>query len=206
MGRVQKNLQVRNKFYILTNGKESEKNYFKLVKTKRSIYDVKIEFHNCDPLGLVKCATKLTNVNQIWCVFDIDDTSECGTLISAINLANKNNVQIAFSNMAFEVWLLSHFNKVTKLMNNNELITEMNKLLSQELNTGKKYDKSDEELLKKYFIPKLDDAIKNSKIEYQKFVAKYEKENNGDKNYKIWEWNPCSNVFKLIEALHLMKK
>lgn len=28
---------------------------------------------------------------------------------------------------------------------------------------------------------------------------------NGNKNYRIWEWNSCSNVYKLIEALQLTK-
>lgn len=49
MSRRQKSLEVRNKFYILTNGKETEKNYFNLIKSKKSIYDVKIEYHNEDP-------------------------------------------------------------------------------------------------------------------------------------------------------------
>lgn len=35
MGRNQKKLQVRNRFYILTNGKETEKNYFDLIKCKK---------------------------------------------------------------------------------------------------------------------------------------------------------------------------
>lgn len=57
MSRRQKNLQVRNKFYILTNGKETEKNYFELLKCKRSIYDVKVEYHNYDPYKLVEYDT-----------------------------------------------------------------------------------------------------------------------------------------------------
>ncbi len=47
MARRSKKLQIRNTFYILTNGKETEKNYFDLIKSNKSIYDVKIEYHNC---------------------------------------------------------------------------------------------------------------------------------------------------------------
>lgn len=205
MSRRQKNLQVRNKFYILTNGKETEKNYFDLIKCKRSIYDVKVEYHNYDPYKLVEYGTTLTDANQVWCVFDIDNTMEEGSLIPALNLSNNSNVQIAFSNMAFEVWLLSHYNKVERTMDNDKLILEMDKLLKRELNLSKKYDKSDRELLKKHFIPVYKTAIDNSKIIHQKYIAEHEKIYNGNKSYRIWEWNSCSNVYKLIEALQLTK-
>lgn len=203
MGRKSKKLQARNKFYILTNGKETENNYFNLIKSKKSIYDVKIEYHNSDPLGLVEYAAKLTDANQKWCVFDIDDTFKCGTLSSAIKLAKDNNIQLAFSNMAFEVWLLSHYITIENHKNNNELICMMNKILEKELKLNKYYDKSDKELLKKYFIPKLTTAVTNTKKVYQKYVAEHKKANHTDENYKIWEWNSCSNVYQLIEALKL---
>ena len=205
MGRKQKNLQVRNKFYILTNGKETEKNYFDLIKSKKSIYNVKVEYHNDDPYGLVKYGTTLTDANQVWCVFDIDNTMKDKSLIPAIELSNGSNVQIAFSNMAFEVWLLSHFDKIEKEMNNEKLIIEMDKLLTNRLNLNKKYDKSDKELLKKYFIPNLDNAVNNTKIIYQKRIKEHEALYSGNKNYRIWEWNSCSNVYKLIESLNLTK-
>ena len=205
MSRTQKHLQVRNKFYILTNGKETEKNYFNLIKSKKSIYDVKIEYHNEDPYKLVEYGTSLKSANQVWCVFDIDNTVEEGSLIRAIELANNNSVQIAFSNIAFEVWLLSHYSKVERTMNNKELIKEMNKLLKCKLNTSIEYDKSDKELLNKYFIPHYKTAIENSKIIHQRYIGEYEKYNPNNKNYKIWERNSCSNVYKLIEALQLKK-
>ena len=98
MARRSKNLQIRNTFYILTNGKETEKNYFDLIKSNKSIYDVKIEYHNLSSLQLVKYGLTIPNANQIWCVFDIDNTMEENILIPTINLAKKNNINIAFSN------------------------------------------------------------------------------------------------------------
>lgn len=88
-------------------------------------------------------------------------------------------------------------------MNNNELICMMNKILEKELKLNKSYDKSDKELLKKYFIPKLATAVTNAKKVYQKYVAEHKKVNHSGENYKIWEWNSCSNVYQLIEALKL---
>lgn len=89
MARRSKKLQIRNTFYILTNGKETEKNYFDLIKSNKSIYDVKIEYHNLSSLQLVKYGLTIPNANQIWCVFDIDNTMEENILIPTINLAKK---------------------------------------------------------------------------------------------------------------------
>ena len=204
MNRKPKILQVRNKFYILTNGRETEKNYFELLKSKKSIYDVKIEFHNKSPLGLVKYGQTLSDANQVWCVFDIDNTAIEGTLQKAVQLAHDNNIQIAYSNVSFEVWLLSHFNKVERVMNNTQIMLEMNKLLKNKLNINKNYEKSDIDLLKKFFLPLYKTAIQNSKIIYQKNIKIHNQLHKGAP-YKIEEWNPSTSVFKLVEALQLGK-
>ena len=206
MPRNKRSLDARSKFYILTNGRETEKNYFDLIKSKKSIFDVKVEYQNSNPVQLVMYASQyLREANQVWCVFDIDNNFNDGTLIQAIKLAEETGVQIAYSNIAFEVWLLSHYQKVESSYDNTRLIRQMDKLLREDLRLNRGYDKSDKELLKKHFLPKLDDAIVNSKVIYQRKVKQHEQEYMGNKNYRIWEWNSSTNVFQLIEALKLQK-
>lgn len=115
----EKNLiNQRNEFYIITNGKETEKNYFEALKSKKSPYDVKVKFENADPLGLVEYAKGFLNdSNQVWIVFDVDYTHKDGRLIPAINKAEKEGIKYAFSNLAFEVWLISHFEKCERELN-----------------------------------------------------------------------------------------
>ena len=114
MERRSKNIEQKDLFYIYTNGKETETNYLNLLKSKKSIFKVNIKFENGDPLRLVHQAfDQSITINQIWCVFDIDNSYEDGRLREAINFAHRNNINIAFSNKAFEVWLLSHYNKIT---------------------------------------------------------------------------------------------
>lgn len=205
MSRIRKTTKIRDTFYIITNGKETECNYFELIKAKKSVYKVVVKYMNDDPLQLVKHALEIKDANQVWCVFDIDNTHLEGRLIPAINLANNSRVvNIAFSNTAFEVWLLSHYKKTEKQMSNNKLMAEMNELL-RELGSKVEYSKSNKELLAKYFIPKMSTAVQNSKIVYQKRVLEHKKHYGDSSNYEIWEWNPCSNVFQLIEALKLSK-
>lgn len=206
MPRNKRSLEARSKFYILTNGRETEKNYFDLIKSKKSIFDVKVEYQNSNPVQLVRYASQyLQEANQVWCVFDIDNNFNDGTLIQAIKLAEETGVQIAYSNIAFEVWLLSHYQKVESSYDNTRLIRQMDKLLRDELRLNRDYDKSDKELLKRYFLPRLDEAIVNSKVIYQRKVKQHEQEYLGNKNYHIWEWNSSTNVFLLIEALKLQR-
>ena len=69
MARKKLERPVRDLFYIITNGKETECNYFNLLKAKKSPYDVKILFDNADPVGLVETARKhLDESNQVFLV------------------------------------------------------------------------------------------------------------------------------------------
>lgn len=196
MARERKNYKVRDTFYIITNGKVTEKNYFDLIKKYKSIYDVKVIFYNGDVYSLVNNAMRYTSdANQVWCVFDIDNSFEEGLLEQAIKLAKNYNIELAYSNIAFETWLLYHFEDCTKKMNANQCIEELDKIL---VNLhAPKYEKNNKELLKKFFVPEIKTAVNNAKINYQKNVL----ENRNTTQYKFWEWNPCSRVFKLIEAL-----
>lgn len=203
MARKSDKLAVRNTFYILTNGKQTEYNYFRLLKAKRSIYDVKIIYQNADPIGLVDHALKLEkDANQVWCVFDIDYTNYEGRLRPAIKKAEENNIKIAYSNIAFEVWLISHYEQCGKHLLINQLHGVLDKLLKRN-GTGYTYDKSDEKVLKKCFVPKYKKAVENAKIVYQKLVLKYNEKRNLQKCLPIWEWNSSTTVFKLVEALKL---
>ena len=58
MARIIDKKSIRSKFYIITNGEKTERNYFELIKSKKSVYEVKVLFENADPLGLVNEALK----------------------------------------------------------------------------------------------------------------------------------------------------
>lgn len=201
MARKSDKLTARNTFYILTNGEQTECNYFRLLKAKHSIYDVKVIFQNDDPIGLVNHALNyVREANQVWCVFDIDYTNDDGRLRPALKKAEDNKIKIAYSNIAFEVWLISHYEKCSKSLEINQLQGELDKLLK--LNEkGYTYSKTDEKLLKKCFIPKYKQAVENAKIVYQKRVQECAEMHNS--NYPIWKWNSSTTVYKLVEALKL---
>lgn len=200
MARISNKYQARNKFYILTNGEQTEKNYFELLKAKHSIYAVKVEFVNADPLGLVEYAIRnFKDANQVWCVFDVDNSHKDNRFVPALKKAEDNGIKIAYSNMAFEVWLISHFERCEKELQTKDYPSILNTYLKSK---GVTYSKNDKELLKKYFVPLCKDAVHNAKVVYQTRVKNFREVCPKDR-LPIWNWNSSTDVFKLVEALKL---
>ena len=211
----QKKRSVRNRFIIFTNGEKTEFNYFNLIKSKRSEYKVEVKFSNSCCADLVKEAIKFkkensrgtNDINKVYCVFDIDNSYDEGILKEAIRLAKENEICTAFSNPSFEIWLISHYKRYDKHSTSKELISEMNKIISDIFKLKREYDKSDKGLLEKYFIKKgISDAVNNSKIIYQKFLVRLNKESDELLAKDINDMNACNNVFQLISDLKLKFK
>lgn len=102
---------VNDSILIITNGEQSEKNYFELIKGKyKSPYNIQIKYINGKPSKLFEEAIKLINkFNFIWCVFDVDNFVEDIKIITKKIGEYKNKIRIACSNVSFEIWLLNHF-------------------------------------------------------------------------------------------------
>jgi len=56
-------------------------------------------------------------VDEVWAVFDTDDaektTGNTQRFVEAFEIADKENIRIAYSNEVFELWLLLHFADVS---------------------------------------------------------------------------------------------
>lgn len=203
MPRNVKKLQQRSKFTIITNGKESERNYFEAVRgTKHSIFVIAVEFDNADPISLVKRAIReKPDSNQMWIVFDKDEfPSE--SVYEAMRLARNNGIGVAFSNAAFEVWLIDHFREFSAEKTADELLSILDSALKEHGHT-KGYQKNDADLVKKEFMPRIDKAVLNADVSLQKRIAEHNKQKPGDRNYPYCDWNSCTTVHKLVEALKL---
>lgn len=206
MARKTKKLNQRDTFIIITNGKETEKNYFTALRGyRRSIYQISVEFENSDPIGLVNRAVreKLPS-NIVWVVFDKDEFSS-DVVNEAMRTAKHNDVGVAFSNLAFEVWLIDHFEEYSKEKSADELVAILDERLKR-MGYGTGYKKNNEGLIKTAFLPVLDDAVHNADVSLQKRIAEYNEVCPGEKNYPYCDWNSCTTVHKLIDALKLETK
>lgn len=206
MARKTKQIPQRNEFKIITNGQCSEKNYFKAVKAlNRTLFDLTVKFCNADPAGLLEIAIKeKTSTNHVWIVFDKDEFPS-DTIYSTMRKARGNNVGVAFSNAAFEVWLLDHFAEFNQENTADELVDKLNNMLKEEgYNNG--YKKNDSAVFPDKFMPRIENAVHNAKVSLQRRKVEYNLAKPGEKSYPYCDWNSCTTVHELVEALKLEGK
>jgi hypothetical protein len=99
---------------IVCQGTVTEVEYFRHFELATA--DIRVLGQAFDPEKLVAYALELREearqrkdpYQQVWCVFDKDDT-EPGNFHAALQRADAQGLQVAYSNQAFEYWLLLHF-------------------------------------------------------------------------------------------------
>lgn len=203
MARMVKNYPIRDEFLILTNGKRTETNYFESLKSYKSVFKVQVKFLNDDPKSLVKHAISEKNdSNHVWCVFDKDQFPSA-SIYEALDLAKQSDIHVAFSNIAFEVWLVNHFCQCYAEKSVSELMKELNSHLK--IIGHNEYSKNDVRMISKVFLPRLNTAMQNADIVHQKRVLNYRNDGHLDERYPICEWNSYTNIHLLIKAMKLEK-
>jgi RloB-like protein len=116
--------QEKKSFLIISEGKNTEKSYFEQFKLPNA--EIKAIGVGDNTFSLVEKALRIRdeeNEKRIrdnkepfdfsWCVFDADpkpdNPQQLTNFINAIHLAEQNNMKVAYSNQAFEYWLILHF-------------------------------------------------------------------------------------------------
>lgn len=116
-------------FLIVCEDQKTEPDYFGRFKSKipEDTIFLKPVGTGRDPKGVVKRAIEerellakesRKEVDAVWVVFDKDDADENATKIrnfnDALSIANQEQMDVAYSNEAFELWLLLHMCDVEK--------------------------------------------------------------------------------------------
>ncbi|MBP8819234.1 MAG: RloB domain-containing protein [Syntrophomonadaceae bacterium] len=105
-------LEIREKkprILIACEGEKTEPNYFRAFRPANvvvhglgmntfSLVAEAIRIRDDDPYGF----------DQVWCVFDRDDFT-ADNFNRALQLARNNDIKVAYSNEAFELWYVLHF-------------------------------------------------------------------------------------------------
>lgn len=114
MQRAINKLGVVQRFLIVCEGEKTEPNYFRRFRVPKLVVDVQGLGYNTIRLvreAVTQCETAQKNrepYDQVWCVFD-RDSFPAAHFNTAIEIARQNNIQVAYSNEAFELWYLLHF-------------------------------------------------------------------------------------------------
>jgi len=176
--------EVRQRFLIVCEGEKTEPNYFRSFRVPRDVVDVRGLGDNT--LNLVKKALELRrddDYDQVWCVFDRDDFPT-QNFNAAVELARKSGLHVAYSNEAFELWYLLHFNYHDTAISRRDYITKLSKLL------GRPYVKNSERMYAE-LEGRQADAIRNA----HRLLAQRDPPNPAFDN-------PSTTVHLLVEQLN----
>jgi hypothetical protein len=155
--------EVKQRFLIVCEGEKTEPNYFRSFRVPKNVIDVHGVGEN--PSRLVQSAIDLKNqdeYDQIWCVFDRDDWS-IADFNNAIKSAKKEGFGVAYSNEAFELWYLLHFEFLSTGIPRSDYILKLTSLL------GHKYKKNSETIYDE-LLEKQSTAIKNAENLVKEYI------------------------------------
>lgn len=109
---------VRKRYLIVCEGEKTEPNYFEAYKLKlpRGLVEIDIVGEGDNTLNIVNKVIELRDAaakdqyqyDECWAVFDKDSFPN-DRFNSAVFLARRENIMCAYSNEAFELWYLLHF-------------------------------------------------------------------------------------------------
>lgn len=179
------------KILIVCEGEKTEPNYFKAfrIPTKK----VKVIPAGMVHDRVVEEAIRLKGELQAeiaWAVFDSDDNNDPKikqNIQRAFEIAANNNINIAFSNEAFELWYILHYDYLDSGISRNDYCT----ILTKKRINGNKYEKNDPTMYD-FLLDKQSTAIRNSKRLFEQCVNK--------QNY--YREKPITSVFELVEELN----
>ena len=183
-------------YLIVTDTKGTEGNYINGLKNTlpaemQGRLVIKV-INDIRTLDLVKeCkeqATLLPQYSKPWIIFDRDEVTGFDNIIGS---AEKQGINVAWSNRCLEVWFEAYFRNMTYCDTSEDCWKRFTKLFEQK--TGKTYKKSDSEI---YNLLKLygdeEKAIERAKKQHIKIK---------DSNYKPSKMNPCSTVYLLVDEI-----
>jgi serine/threonine protein phosphatase PrpC len=176
---------VKSRFLIVCEGEKTEPNYFKSFRVPKKVVDVHGLGEN--PSKLVKSAKELNDqdgdYDQVWLVFDRDSWTP-QDFNSAISSAKSAGFKIAYSNEAFELWYILHFEYLNTPTSRQDYGAKLTKLL------GRKYEKNSENMYNQ-LLNKQHSAIENAK----RLLKQYSR-HNPEKD------NPATTVHLLVKELN----
>jgi hypothetical protein len=176
------------RFLIVCEGTQTEPNYFRSfrISTRPKVVSIEVKGIGKNPTAVVGEAIKLRTqgeYEQVWCVFDCDEFSEAD-ITTALQTAERENIQVAYSNEGFEVWYLLHFNYYNTPLSRKSYAAKLSKLL------GFVYRKNHPSLYE-VLRAKQPNAITHAR----RLLNEYQP-------HTPYKNNPCTTVFRLVEKLN----
>lgn len=185
---------------IVCEGKNTEPSYFR--QFKLSTATIKPIGEGYNTVSLVNRAKQLSEertYEQVWCVFDKDDFSNTD-FNNAVQIAEANKFGVAYSNQAFEYWIILHFNDHQGGgMNRNDYDDKINELLKY---FGITYDGKSSKIITDEIFELLEGIdTKINKVRRDLAIERAKRNDAFFDHTNYAEEESSTTVFKLVEEL-----
>ncbi len=175
---------------VFTEGKKSEPEYVNELKRLPHVdenvaLNLELRPEHGVPLTLVQLAVERKNdheVDECWCIFDVEWPRNHPNLKSAVLLAQANGIRLAISNPCFEVWLILHHQELNRF-DNTATVESASRALDRR--AGESIDAA-------FYMPLRRKAAKRAQI----LDARHER--NGT---KLPHNNPSSGMYKFLMSV-----
>lgn len=176
--------ELIDRFLIVCEGEKTEPNYFNSFRVPKNVIDVR--GLKANPSKLVEKAKELKeqeDYDQVWCVFDRDSWTK-EDFNNAIAKAKQEGIKVAYSNEAFELWYVLHFEFLNSGIPRSDYCKKLDRLL------GYKYQKNSENIYQE-IESRQSTAFKNA----ENLLKQY-------KNQNPESDNPSTTVHLLVKELN----
>lgn len=192
-------VEVICRILIVCEGEKTEPNYFRSFKRVNRggfVYEIECEGGKINTLQVVNKAIELRDAairnnrayDSVWSVFDKDSFPD-KNFNAAIQKAESNGINCAWSNEAFELWYVFHFaNRVTS-MSRKDYQKAISTFISKHIR-GYSYRKNDPNMMEYLQLGDESRAIKLA-----------ERQANSFDNTRYAEHEPSTCVYKLVRLL-----
>ncbi len=158
--RGSRGLPIRRTILIVGEGQKTEPIYFDGLKREDAVaarFTITVKRGpGISPERVVEEAVKFKkqaadrsqDYDEVWCVMDTEGTEKRESLAKALRMAREHDIQVCLSNPAFEVWLLSHFERSAGFfLDGRGVIVKLNKHWQE--NFSVEYNKADDHLYRR---------------------------------------------------------
>lgn len=192
-------IEKKKRFLIVCEG-QTEELYFKSFPILS--LDIKSIHQGCSKSSLVECVADYLdgeNYDEIWCVFDMDYkhdiTGQYEDFDNAIQAANNAGYKCAYSNDAFELWFVLHY----QFIEQKQLRTFFFKALSKYWNLNYKKNGKQRSFALSIYKRLLEDPRANQAFAIKNAYNLFESQK--EKIYHLQ--NPVTTVYMLVKELNL---